>query len=253
MTTSIEEARASLVRFIKEHSRYPTKKDCREFEWLYSQQTYRRLLGPRNKLTLLEEYGPKIEVVERFCQQCTESITHLPKANKFCGHSCAASYNNIRKAPRKLTTKAVKTVTINKDTKLVYKIKDHRECLQCDETLVRRGQSTYCSLQCQADHKFALRLSHWLETGLASGNPQLRKFITHLDGYKCACCGLSEWNNKPITLEVEHIDGNSEDDCRDNVCLICPNCHSQTDTYKGKNRGNGRHSRSQRYREGKSY
>lgn len=60
-------------------------------------------------------------------------------------------------------------------------------------------------------------------------------------------------NGKDIVLELEHKDGNSQNNSKENVCLICPNCHSQTPTYKGKNKGNGRHSRRKRYAEGKSY
>jgi hypothetical protein len=58
---------------------------------------------------------------------------------------------------------------------------------------------------------------------------------------------------KPLVVEVEHKDGNSENNAPENVCLLCPNCHSQTDTYKAKNKGKGRHSRRMRYQEGKSY
>ena len=54
-------------------------------------------------------------------------------------------------------------------------------------------------------------------------------------------------------MELEHKDGNSSNNSLDNVCLLCPNCHSQTDTYKNKNKGNGRHYRRLRYSEGKSY
>jgi Zn finger protein HypA/HybF involved in hydrogenase expression len=85
------------------------------------------------------------------------------------------------------------------------------------------------------------------------GKNGLKRFLTEEYGYKCAECGLSEWRNKPIVLELEHRDGNSENNEFENLCLICPNCHSQTDTYKGKNKGNGRHARRQRYAEGKSY
>jgi hypothetical protein len=53
--------------------------------------------------------------------------------------------------------------------------------------------------------------------------------------------------------ELEHKDGNSENNDPENLEWICPNCHSQTDTYKGKNFGNGRHKRKLRYQEGKSY
>ena len=51
-------------------------------------------------------------------------------------------------------------------------------------------------------------------------------------------------NHQPTILE-NHVE--------ENLCLLCPNCHSQTLTYKGKNRGNGRYARRKRYKEGKSY
>ena len=54
-------------------------------------------------------------------------------------------------------------------------------------------------------------------------------------------------------LELEHKNGNSNDNSLENVCLVCPNCHSQTPTYKGRNKGNGRYMRRERYRDGKSY
>jgi hypothetical protein len=66
-------------------------------------------------------------------------------------------------------------------------------------------------------------------------------------------CSIETWNDKPIVLELEHKDGNSENNRPENLCLICPNCHSQTETFKGKNKGNGRHVRRTRYKEGKSF
>ena len=54
-------------------------------------------------------------------------------------------------------------------------------------------------------------------------------------GHQCECCGLAEWMNKPITLELEHIDGDNRNNVKENLKLLCPNCHSYTDTWKGKN------------------
>ncbi len=76
------------------------------------------------------------------------------------------------------------------------------------------------------------------------------------DGIKslmCEICKNTEWLGKPINLELEHIDGNSENHARSNLQLLCPNCHSYTPTYKGRNRGNGRHLRRERYKQGKSF
>jgi 5-methylcytosine-specific restriction endonuclease McrA len=52
---------------------------------------------------------------------------------------------------------------------------------------------------------------------------------------KCECCNNTEWLGKPISLEVDHINGNSTDHRLDNLKILCPNCHAQTDTYRGKN------------------
>jgi hypothetical protein len=51
----------------------------------------------------------------------------------------------------------------------------------------------------------------------------------------CEICNLSEWNNLPIPLELNHIDGNSHNHILSNLEIICPNCHAQTSTYRGKN------------------
>lgn len=66
------------------------------------------------------------------------------------------------------------------------------------------------------------------------------RHLSETNGYSCSCCGISEWNGQHITLEVDHIDGQSANNNVNNLRLLCPNCHSQTDTYKAKNKGNGR-------------
>lgn len=73
--------------------------------------------------------------------------------------------------------------------------------------------------------------------------PTLRKCLSHVNGYKCAICNVSEWNNSPITLIVDHVDGNAGNNFPSNLRLLCPNCNSQTPTFGGRNKGNGRKSR----------
>lgn len=53
--------------------------------------------------------------------------------------------------------------------------------------------------------------------------------------YKCAECGITEWNGKPISLQLDHINGQRKDNRLENLRLLCPNCHSQTPTYCGRN------------------
>lgn len=52
-----------------------------------------------------------------------------------------------------------------------------------------------------------------------------------LKEYKCELCGISEWLGHKITLQLHHINGDPSDDRLENLQLLCPNCHSQTDTY----------------------
>lgn len=52
---------------------------------------------------------------------------------------------------------------------------------------------------------------------------------------KCECCGLTNWLQKPIKLELHHINGIHNDNRLENLQLLCPNCHSYTDNYRGKN------------------
>lgn len=59
-----------------------------------------------------------------------------------------------------------------------------------------------------------------------------------MEGYfeaKCCCCGLTEWMDNPIPLELHHKDGNKNNNNITNLELRCPNCHYFTDTYKSKN------------------
>ena len=49
----------------------------------------------------------------------------------------------------------------------------------------------------------------------------------------CEECGLSEWMDNPLVLEMHHIDGNNKNNKKENLKLLCPNCHSQTDNWRG--------------------
>jgi hypothetical protein len=62
-----------------------------------------------------------------------------------------------------------------------------------------------------------------------------RLFSDNIKQEKCEVCGVSEWNGEKLSLELDHIDGNRNNHLLDNLRVICPNCHSQTETYRGKN------------------
>ena len=55
---------------------------------------------------------------------------------------------------------------------------------------------------------------------------------------ECSLCKIPPiWNGKTLTMQLDHIDGNNKNNSRENLRLLCPNCHTQTDTYAGKNVG----------------
>ena len=96
-----------------------------------------------------------------------------------------------------------------------------------------------------------LDTSHWVGQGWSKGKYDYSRYcnggkigtgarainpIIALRGHKCECCGLSEWNNKPIPLQLHHKDGDHYNNELDNLELLCPNCHAQTDSYCGKNK-----------------
>lgn len=63
---------------------------------------------------------------------------------------------------------------------------------------------------------------------------QIRKRLLEEREWKCEECRITEWFGRPITLEVEHVDGNVTNNTKSNLKLLCPNCHSYTPTWRRK-------------------
>jgi Zn finger protein HypA/HybF involved in hydrogenase expression len=56
-----------------------------------------------------------------------------------------------------------------------------------------------------------------------------------LKDYRCERCGISQWQGKPLSLALHHINGDGRDNRLENLQLLCPNCHSQTENFAGRN------------------
>lgn len=130
------------------------------------------------------------------------------------------------------------------------------KCRNCEIEITKRSAKVYCTNACQKSFERKIRYQK-IESGDTIGisERRFRDYLIDKHGAKCMQCGWDKIN--PITgkcpIELEHIDGNSENNKLDNLCLLCPNCHSLTSTYKALNKGNGRHKRRMRYNEGKSH
>lgn len=103
-----------------------------------------------------------------------------------------------------------------------------------------------------------MKTQRWLETGIATvashSRHYIRLYLTEAQDGRCAICDTDAlWQGLPLTLILDHVDGDASNNRRENLRLVCPNCDSQLPTFKARNRGRGRAWRKQRYTDGKSY
>ena len=105
-----------------------------------------------------------------------------------------------------------------------------------------QGNNKYCSVACSAKHRSEEHKRNFFSGLLEKriDRPTARKYLAEVRGYKCEVCSVSDWQGKPITLHVDHKNGDPSNDHPDNLRLICPNCHSQTEFLGGANKGRGR-------------
>lgn len=164
-----------------------------------------------------------------FCLNCKKELPYEKRHDKFCSHSCSATLTNQKRQHTRI-------------------------CLECDTEFNCQPSSLnkFCSSTCFGVHTRKKSVENWLETGelklAKSGQVASKSFVKLylLEEQKHCCfiCGMKdEWNNKPINFVLDHINGDSTENKRENLRLICHNCDSQTDTYKGRNKGNGRRSK----------
>lgn len=128
------------------------------------------------------------------CKHCSIILPYEKKRNKFCSHSCAASFNNLGTSRNPIGKNG------KGSTRKIPQIK--------------KGPIPLSELKSTSSIRSRLLLS--------------RKF--------CETCGISEWCNKGISLEMHHKDGNNSNNNIGNLIILCPNCHSQTPNYRNRSR-----------------
>ena len=127
---------------------------------------------------------------------------------------------------------------------IVTSSKSYAECLR--KMGIKATGGNYSNLQRNID-KFQLDVSHMLHKATNTGrefktfdglttNESIKRRLIAERGYSCESCKLFAWLDKPITLELEHIDGDNRNNDRLNLKLLCPNCHSQTPTWRNRKR-----------------
>jgi hypothetical protein len=72
------------------------------------------------------------------------------------------------------------------------------------------------------------------------GHLKIRLLRLGLKANACATCGISEWQGRPLSLALHHVNGDGNDNRLENLQLLCPNCHSQTENFAGRNRRGNR-------------
>jgi hypothetical protein len=144
------------------------------------------------------------------CPKCSKEHN---KSGKFCSRSCANSKvfsEESREKKRQASLRYWKNNPIDESKKLLL-----------------------AELSPNSTNNYLIRLFEqtWEETSIWSKRIRV---ILEQDG-KCNRCGITHWQGQRITLEYEHKDGNHDNNNRDNVECLCPNCHSLTNTWRGRN------------------
>lgn len=151
------------------------------------------------------------------CEKCENDHNGDFGSGRFCSRTCANTKNHSTETKNKISASIRLSESAN------FKSQEHRD--------------KFVSGAKKANEK-------WIQTQLNSlmdadystlSVGRLRKRVILEQGSKCNHCGIVDWNGKALTLELEHIDGDHHNNARENVEAICPNCHSQTATFRGKN------------------
>ena len=162
------------------------------------------------------------------------------------GRQYEVSGNAVKKAAKKLGIELEQRREISPNEHFNKGVKQVHICTNCGKEFEHTKSSTnkFCSSKCHAEYKNKQYIERWKngeENGMC-GEYGLSKVIRHylLDkhNYKCEKCGWGETNSftNTIPLEIHHIDGDYRNNKEENLQVLCPNCHSLTETHKSHNK-----------------
>lgn len=159
----------------------------------------------------------------KYCKQCGSEIENIERT--FCNTSCSAKFNNTRRKESGWTHSTETIERLRESGKRTGK-RQWANATKNPEILLRWKASLRRGWKKKYD---ALTFDE------LSLEKKRERVIEEQNGC-CADCGLSEWKGNPITLELDHKDGINDNNTRENLWAICPNCHSYTETWRGRNK-----------------
>jgi len=125
-----------------------------------------------------------------------------------------------------------------------YTYKKKIICLHCkqEKEIWKSANSGYCSYECYTTSQKSTFINEWLDNKINgvynTSNSLHRRVIKYFKEniHNCQICNMeNKWNGRDLVFEIDHIDGNRSNNYFNNLRSICPNCHSQTDTFRAKN------------------
>jgi 5-methylcytosine-specific restriction endonuclease McrA len=119
------------------------------------------------------------------------------------------------------------------------RIKDSKLCKFCGNKINKKNM--FCNIECEMNWKFENITYKRFLNGEIHTPRTLMSVLSKKIGYKCQTCGNDgNWMYKKLSLQIHHIDGDSLNNKPDNLTILCPNCHTQTDSWGIKNEKIGR-------------
>lgn len=153
---------------------------------------------------------------------------------------------NIKKVARKLGIDLPSKRTVNPSETFNKGTAQRSVCKNCGKEFIsyKRYYSECCSHECNEKYLRKQFIQKWL-SGEIDGSTvayrpskYIRKFLFEKYGEKCQLCGWGKVNEYTgnVPLQVHHIDGDSNNNTPENLQLLCPNCHSLTENFGGRNK-----------------